>query len=108
MQTLPRAASTPEKIDGRDLGRDNFTVSDAVAESSLAQVPMKVFDDLTDVYEAMIDWPQRLANEGPFYRRCFERVGAAASPTWPAARGITPRCSTPGISAWKAPTSVRR
>ena len=40
-----------------------------------SQVPMEVFDDLTDVYEAMIDWPKRLANEGPFYRRCFERVG---------------------------------
>jgi SAM-dependent methyltransferase len=32
------------------------------------------FDDLTDVYEAMIDWPKRLANEGPFYRRLFERL----------------------------------
>jgi SAM-dependent methyltransferase len=37
---------------------------------------MKIFDDLTDVYEAMIDWPKRLANEGPFYRRCFARLGA--------------------------------
>jgi glycine/sarcosine N-methyltransferase len=34
------------------------------------------FDDLTDVYEAMIDWPKRLANEEPFYRRLFERLGA--------------------------------
>ena len=34
-----------------------------------------MFDDLTDIYEAMIDWPKRLANEGPFYRRWFERVG---------------------------------
>lgn len=34
-----------------------------------------VFQDLTDVYEAMIDWPKRLANEGPFYRRWFERHG---------------------------------
>ena len=33
------------------------------------------FDDLTDVYEAMIDWPKRLANEGPFFRHLFERVG---------------------------------
>ncbi len=33
------------------------------------------FDDVTDIYEAMIDWPQRLANEGPFYRQLFERVG---------------------------------
>lgn len=34
------------------------------------------FEDLTDVYEAMIDWPKRLAYEEPFYRRLFERVGA--------------------------------
>jgi SAM-dependent methyltransferase len=35
-----------------------------------------VFDELTEVYEAMIDWPKRLANEEPFYRRVFDRVGA--------------------------------
>ena len=34
-----------------------------------------MFQDLTDVYEAMIDWPKRLANEGPFYRRLFEQYG---------------------------------
>jgi SAM-dependent methyltransferase len=34
-----------------------------------------MFDDLADVYEAMIDWPKRLAHEEPFYRRLFERVG---------------------------------
>ena len=34
------------------------------------------FDDLTDIYEAMIDWPKRLANEGPFYRRLFAAIGA--------------------------------
>lgn len=33
------------------------------------------FDDLTDVYEAMIDWPKRLAREEPFYRRWFARLG---------------------------------
>ncbi len=33
------------------------------------------FDDLTDVYEAMIDWPKRLAHEEPFYRRLFQRIG---------------------------------
>ncbi|MBN2476982.1 MAG: class I SAM-dependent methyltransferase [Pirellulales bacterium] len=33
------------------------------------------FDDMTDVYEAMIDWPKRLGHEGPFYRRLFERAG---------------------------------
>lgn len=27
------------------------------------------FDDLTDMYEAMIDWPKRLAHEEAFYRR---------------------------------------
>ena len=35
-----------------------------------------IFDDLTDVYEAMIDWPKRLANEEPFYRRLIGRTGA--------------------------------
>jgi SAM-dependent methyltransferase len=30
------------------------------------------FDQLSDVYEAMIDWPKRLAAEEPFYRRWFE------------------------------------
>jgi SAM-dependent methyltransferase len=37
-----------------------------------------MFDDLTDIYEAMIDWPKRLDREGPFYRRLFEqyRVGS--------------------------------
>ncbi len=34
------------------------------------------FDDLTDIYEAMIDWPKRLANEESFYRRLFERFAA--------------------------------
>ena len=30
-----------------------------------------LFDDLTDAYEAVIDWPKRLAREEPFYRRLF-------------------------------------
>lgn len=34
-----------------------------------------LFDDLTDVYEAMIDWPKRLANEEPFYRGLCARFG---------------------------------
>jgi len=33
------------------------------------------FDDLTDIYEAMIDWPKRLANDEPFFRRLFEQFG---------------------------------
>ena len=32
-----------------------------------------MFDDLADVYDAMIDWPKRLAHEAPFYRRLFEQ-----------------------------------
>jgi SAM-dependent methyltransferase len=30
------------------------------------------FDHVTDVYEASIDWPKRLANEGPFFRSVLE------------------------------------
>ena len=36
-----------------------------------------VFNDVTDVYEAMIDWPKRLANEGRFFRRLFDNVGVS-------------------------------
>ena len=32
----------------------------------------KVFDDLADRYDALIDWPKRLALEGPFFRQLFE------------------------------------
>jgi len=35
-----------------------------------------MFDQLTDVYDAMIDWPKRLAAEGPFYRDWFQQIGA--------------------------------
>lgn len=33
------------------------------------------FDDRAGCYDALIDWPKRLANEEPFYRGLFERVG---------------------------------
>jgi hypothetical protein len=33
-------------------------------------------DQLTDVYDAMIDWSKRLDHEGPFYRTLFERLSA--------------------------------
>lgn len=36
---------------------------------------MSALDDFTDVYEAMINWPKRLANEGPFFRGLFQRCG---------------------------------
>lgn len=29
------------------------------------------FNDLTHVYEALVDWPKRLAHESPFYREWF-------------------------------------
>ncbi len=35
-----------------------------------------LFEDLSDCYEAMIDWPKRLTHETPFYRQLFESVGA--------------------------------
>lgn len=35
-----------------------------------------VFEERADLYDALIDWPKRLASEAPFYRRWFERVGA--------------------------------
>lgn len=31
----------------------------------------ELFHDLTDVYEALVNWPVRLAREEPFYRRLF-------------------------------------
>jgi SAM-dependent methyltransferase len=34
------------------------------------------FNEFSDAYEAMIDWPRRLANEEGFYRRLFDRVAA--------------------------------
>ena len=33
------------------------------------------FNQLTDIYEAMIDWPKRLAAEEPFYRHWFQQAG---------------------------------
>jgi SAM-dependent methyltransferase len=39
---------------------------------------MSMFEDLTDVYEAMIDWPKRLAHEEPFYRRLFAEHAVAS------------------------------
>jgi 2-polyprenyl-3-methyl-5-hydroxy-6-metoxy-1,4-benzoquinol methylase len=34
------------------------------------------FNVPAEVYDAMVDWPRRLANETPFYLWAFERVGA--------------------------------
>jgi SAM-dependent methyltransferase len=34
------------------------------------------FGDLTEVYESIVNWPKRLANEEPLYRRLLERLDA--------------------------------
>lgn len=34
------------------------------------------FDNLSPIYEALIDWARRLSNEEPFYRGLFERIKA--------------------------------
>lgn len=36
----------------------------------------EAFEEFAEAYEAMIDWPKRLANEGGLFRWIFERVGA--------------------------------
>ncbi len=38
-------------------------------------MPSSTFNRLTDIYEAMIDWPKRLAAEEPFYRHWFQQAG---------------------------------
>ncbi|MCL2646080.1 MAG: methyltransferase domain-containing protein [Phycisphaerales bacterium] len=38
-----------------------------------------MFDQFAEAYEAMIDWPKRLANETPFYQRLFAQVGGGGS-----------------------------
>lgn len=35
-----------------------------------------VFDELTEVFDGLIDWPKRLAHEGAFHREVFDRLGA--------------------------------
>jgi SAM-dependent methyltransferase len=40
-------------------------------------MPMTIdqpFSQWAEVYEALVDWPRRLAHEQPFYRRLFERA----------------------------------
>ena len=79
-----------------------------VARRPCGVYPTGMFDDFADAYEAMIDWPKRLAHEEPFYRRLFDRLEAGACSTWPAARGSTRRCSTRGDCGSRGPTSARR
>ncbi|NLE60696.1 MAG: class I SAM-dependent methyltransferase [Planctomycetes bacterium] len=39
-------------------------------------MPADIFDEHSWRYEAMVDWPKRLANEAPFYRKLFADVQA--------------------------------
>lgn len=34
------------------------------------------FDTDPEIYESLVNWPKRLANEGPFYRDLFDQIGA--------------------------------
>jgi len=34
------------------------------------------FEDLTAIYDVLVDWPKRLTHEEPFYRRLFDPIGA--------------------------------
>ena len=36
----------------------------------------KIFEDSVAIYDSLIDWPKRLANEEPLFRRLFAEVGA--------------------------------
>ncbi|MCL2648255.1 MAG: methyltransferase domain-containing protein [Phycisphaerales bacterium] len=38
-----------------------------------------MFEQFAEAYEAIIDWPRRLANEAPFYQRLFAQVGGGGS-----------------------------
>jgi len=33
------------------------------------------FDDLADIYDLLVDWPRRLSNEEPFFKRLFAEHG---------------------------------
>jgi SAM-dependent methyltransferase len=35
-----------------------------------------MFDDLSDIYDSLVDWPRRLVNEAPVYRELFDRCRA--------------------------------
>ncbi len=51
-----------------------------------------MFQDLADVYDALLDWPKRFANEEPFYRELFRRVGVR--------RVLDSACGTGRHAAW--------
>lgn len=36
----------------------------------------QLFDAVAEAYEAMVDWPKRLAGETPFFQWMFDRIGA--------------------------------
>jgi len=47
-----------------------------MASESSAPAPAAAFEPDPETYEALVDWPKRLAHETPFYQRQFQHVGA--------------------------------
>ena len=50
--------------------------SPAYTDSMTDRPDQSLFDQAPDRYDALIDWPRRLDNETPFYRRLFRQVDA--------------------------------
>lgn len=44
--------------------------------TSSVQSEGSLFDEKSAIYDLLIDWPKRLAHEGPFFRQIFDEVGA--------------------------------
>jgi SAM-dependent methyltransferase len=65
-----------------------------------------MFDELADVYEAMIDWPKRLAHEGPFYRRLFDRLGAGSGCEKMGTGSVLPRENVAGEACRTVPVPI--
>jgi glycine/sarcosine N-methyltransferase len=55
-------------------------------------MPAEMFQDLADVYDALLDWPKRLANEEPFFGQLFQRAGVH--------RVLDAACGTGRHAAW--------
>lgn len=57
----------------------------------------KPFDDLTEVYEGLIDWPMRLAREGLFYWRWFGMAGQPQGSSLPPPGPVEPAKRDPPV-----------
>jgi SAM-dependent methyltransferase len=66
------------RIRSKPIARGDFVAIDLTPQvEGCMEVIMSrgAFNDLTEVFESIIDWPKRLAHEAPFYRRLFARIG---------------------------------